>query len=95
MLVTAATFGGVTSAQAAPTGASPMRYPGNCSLHTDYTGALAICRGGTGQVRAVTRCDENNRPDYNRYGAWVRPGAFSVAACDSGDRSFSRGYHTR
>ena len=86
LLVAAASLGSVTAAEAAPSG---------CDYFTGPVGVAVVCYGGSGEYRASTRCDKNNWPDYNRYGAWVRIGAISTATCDSSDEAFNRGHQTR
>src|SRR3954451_8199143 len=85
LLVAGATLGTATVAAAAPA------TPSDCSVSTVGSTATAYCRAGTGEYRATTRCDKNNWPDYNRYGAWVTPGRWSFADCNSGDRPFNPG----
>lgn len=98
-LATAATFGAVTSAMAAPNGPAAAAQPSDCEVRT-YTlqyRVIAFCNEGTGQYRATTRCDQSWASDYNRYGPW-RPaggGDVSRAQCDSGDRPFNGSYQTR
>ena len=88
-LVVAATLSGATAAAAAPA------VPDDCTSQLYSTGARAYCGGGTGSYRASVRCDKNNRPDYNRQGAWVQPGRWSFADCNAGDRPFNAGLERR
>ena len=80
--VLVATFAvGVSPAQALPTG-----------CFNDYNGlstGYAYCTGGSGEYRAVTRCDNWPWFDYTRYGQWRRPGTASNAVCDSGDQAYN------
>ncbi|MGW3961513.1 hypothetical protein ACWED2_16940 [Amycolatopsis sp. NPDC005003] len=88
VLAGAAVLGG---AQAAPA-AAPA--PSGCVISTLSNGADVFCSHGTGTYRAVTRCDKNNRPDYNRYGPWVTAGNWSSAWCNDSDRAFNQGMQT-
>jgi hypothetical protein len=95
LLVAAATLGTITAASAAPgVGAVPTT-PGDCLVSPSSGHVTVICGSGTGEYRASTRCDVNNWPDYNRYGAWVTRGHTSNAICDRGDRAFNQGFQTR
>jgi hypothetical protein len=84
VLAGAAVLGGATAAQAA------QLSPSGCVVSTLSNGVDVFCSRGTGTYRGVVRCDRNNRPDYNRYGAWVTPGNWSSAWCNSGDRAFNQ-----
>lgn len=81
------TFVTAAAGAAAPAGPSA----GEVGRSTPFSSVR--CGESSGEYRACARCDVNNWPDYDRYGAWV--GTVSTATRDSGDRAFNRGYRTR
>ncbi|WP_214405810.1 hypothetical protein [Pseudonocardia lacus] len=85
----------VVAAVALTTAPAASAAPYSCATQVYSFGARSTCSLGDGQLRAYVRCDKNNAPDYNRYGAWVPPGRWSFADCNSGDRPFNAGAQVR
>lgn len=65
-------------AQADPTG---------CYAYMGEAGAYARCSGGTGQVRVIAACAEDN-PGEVRYGRWVGPDRNSIVFCSAEAASY-------
>jgi hypothetical protein len=91
----AAVVVGVAVFATAATGAAAPASASDCAPRRGATSAEVRCDSGTSQYRAVVRCDEAGRPDYDRYGEWVSARQHSVASCDGQDRAYRPGYQTR
>jgi hypothetical protein len=79
-MATAILVGVQAPAQAYPNGCYYLTHPVFPSF-----GKAVRCTGGTGTFRIVIRCHDGFNSGYwYTYGAWVRPGDYSMSACLSG-----------
>jgi hypothetical protein len=98
-VIGAAAFSTVATADAAPA-AAPTAASSDvptCYLNwlDDYTLRVDCNKAAGSQYRAAVRCNKNNWPDYNRYGAWKSVPDYSVARCNNGDKAFNGRAETR
>jgi hypothetical protein len=97
VLVATAALGSITTAGAAPVAEGAASAVPTCYLNwlDDYSLRVDCNKASGNEYRAAVRCNKNNWPDYNRYGAWAKVPDYSVARCNSGDKAFNGRAETR
>jgi hypothetical protein len=78
------------SAEAFPSDCRSGYYTGTPGNTGTPIAGWVHCSGGTGQFRAVVKCDKPWALDYTRYGPWKSIGQpASYAFCDSGHEAYN------